>query len=300
LGLRLVLQLLEIACRVALLVVLMSAGVDKLVDPERMRRPLVQLGFAEKYTTLSARVLGTFEVLLGTCALFVPATVGAPLYGALFLAFAVVALRLLRRGSDCGCGGVLPGGSTVSSLLVPRVFMALTAQAMFLDTPRPSPQVALLLALLCLGGVTRVASARRQPRAMGDQSPPTPAAQLAVDGLSRRRALSALAVGLGVAFLGLPSDEARASACPPEGAPCTYLGLVQPGTVCAVECMFASYPYCCGPGLKCCPAGQQDPSQNACRLLGFPLSNTVCRASCSIAVIPYGTCGSGLSCCFLA
>ena len=89
--------------------VLVVAGVGKLVDPARTGGAMAALGLPAP--RFGARVVGAWEVVLGGAALMAPrggvGTIVAALVAATYLVLALVVAVAIRRGlADCGCIGV--------------------------------------------------------------------------------------------------------------------------------------------------------------------------------------------------
>ncbi len=96
--------------------VLCAAGVAKLRDPAAVTAALAMLGLPAG--PAAARVLGAGEIAVGLWAALAPTRLSCALLGAVYGAFAIVALVLARRRATCGCFGAHDTpASVVQSLL---------------------------------------------------------------------------------------------------------------------------------------------------------------------------------------
>jgi uncharacterized membrane protein YphA (DoxX/SURF4 family) len=84
-------------------VVLAAAGVMKLRDSDGVRAALRVLGLPAGRGT--ARGLGIGEIALGIWVAVAPTRAGCALLAAVYAAFAVVAVVLVRHRASCGCFG---------------------------------------------------------------------------------------------------------------------------------------------------------------------------------------------------
>lgn len=115
--------------------VLVVAGVGKLVDGGRTRDAMARLGLPAP--RLGSVSVGLWEVLLGGAALLAPpsgaAVVVALLVGASYLALAVVVVVAMRRGlDDCGCIGVRASAPSGVHVVVNLASAAIAAAAAIL------------------------------------------------------------------------------------------------------------------------------------------------------------------------
>jgi uncharacterized membrane protein YphA (DoxX/SURF4 family) len=96
--------------------VLCAAGVMKLRDLAAVTSALAMLGLPAR--PVAARALGAGEIVVGLWAALDPTRLNCALLGALYAAFAIVALVLARRQATCGCFGAHDTpASAVQSLL---------------------------------------------------------------------------------------------------------------------------------------------------------------------------------------
>lgn len=101
--------------------VLVVAGVGKLVDPRRTAEAIRRLGLPAP--GVSARLVGLWEVLVGGAALLAPAggvaSIVALLVAVSYCALALVVVAAMRRGlDDCGCIGVGASAPSVAHVVL--------------------------------------------------------------------------------------------------------------------------------------------------------------------------------------
>src|SRR5690242_10022241 len=84
---------------------LIASGIGKILRPAPAVDALAAAGLPGG--AVAARALGVVEVLAGAAALWRPSTATALVVAALYLAFALFLVRLIRRGgaTTCGCVG---------------------------------------------------------------------------------------------------------------------------------------------------------------------------------------------------
>lgn len=86
--------------------VLVAAGATKLADPAPLAEALGALGVPVGSGAVSARAIGTVEVVVGVAGLVVGGAAIAAIVSLIYLGFAVLVVLARRRGlASCGCFG---------------------------------------------------------------------------------------------------------------------------------------------------------------------------------------------------
>jgi methylamine utilization protein MauE len=107
--------------------VLCVAAVAKLRSPASAVRGLKAAGLPGREP--SVRVLATSELAVGLGGLLLPGAITAVALAGVYAAFSVVALRLARRGSGCGCFGESEAPASIAQSLLSACFAAVALAA---------------------------------------------------------------------------------------------------------------------------------------------------------------------------
>lgn len=116
-------------------VLLVAAGVPKIIDPMPLIRAVRQAGLPAGRTSI--RLLALAETLVGSYALVAPGRASGLLVALAYLVFTVFVARALARGGvlgSCGCFGKPDTPPTRTHLVVTGVIVAV-AGAVALDPP---------------------------------------------------------------------------------------------------------------------------------------------------------------------
>jgi hypothetical protein len=224
--------------------VLAAAGVSKLLRPAPAARALRALGLP-----MRPRALGGVELTIAALAIVLGPRVAGPAVAALFVAFAVAAVRLARAGAACGCFGVAderpPGRALV---VLDGVAAGAAAGGAVAGGAAPLQHGALALGA-ALAGAAIVFASRARGRAPDPQRSIVNASAAFLERrMSRRSALVRLAVA-GSALSVAPLRYLLY----PEPA----MAVVVPGSCGGGLCSDGYTAFCCeiNNGLNQCPSG---------------------------------------------
>lgn len=119
------------AITVAAALLLVVAGLQKVVSPRTLVRP-IRDGLGVRVPTADVRAAAAFEVMLGVWVVLTLAPVACALAAASYLGFTGFVVRLRLRGgsvSDCGCFGKTPTPATAMHAVITGAYTATLAAA---------------------------------------------------------------------------------------------------------------------------------------------------------------------------